>query len=62
MTKKVVSVIEMTYLYDPRYLYVLLRPKNRLNSQHKVQKIGFVWGNDLYQVGGFIFTALKNKN
>ena len=32
---KVVSVIEMTLLYDAWYLFVLLRPKIRINTQHK---------------------------
>ena len=30
MTQKVVGVIEMTYLYDARYSFVLFRPKNEV--------------------------------
>ena len=58
MTQKVVSVIEMAFLYASRYSIVLLRQKMRLNSQHKMHPARFVWGNDLYQVGRFIFTRL----
>ena len=39
MTKKLVSVIEMTLLYAARYSFVLLRPKNKIKlstqSAHK---------------------------
>ena len=35
---KVVPVIEMAFLHTVRHLLVLVRPKIRLNSKHKVQK------------------------
>merc|ERR1719253_1344877 len=56
---KSVSVIEMTFLYDARYSFVLLRQKMRFNSPHTVQTGGFVWENGRYLVGRFIFTKLS---
>ena len=32
----------MTFLYDAQYSFVLLRPKTRSNSQHKVQTSGWL--------------------
>ena len=49
----------MTLLYDARCSLVLLRPKMRLNSQHKVQTSGFVWGNGLYLAGRFYFSDFR---
>ena len=45
----------MTFLYDGGYSVALPRQKTRLNPWPKMQQSGFVWGNGLYQIGGFIF-------
>jgi len=56
MTQKVVGVIEMTYLYDARYSFVLLRPKN--DSKFLTQSAA-KWICGLYQIGGSKFTPLS---
>ena len=53
------SVIDMTFLYDAGYLVVLLKQKNEVKPLPKVQKIGFVWGNGLYQPGGFYCSGFR---
>ena len=52
MTQKVIGVIEMTYLYDDRCSFVLLRPKNEVKLPTQ-SALGQIWlGNGLYQIGG----------
>ena len=47
---KVVSIIEMTLLYDARYSFVLLRPKSMVKLSTQSAESQFVWENGLYQV------------
>ena len=52
MTQKIVSVIEMTYLYDCRYSFVLLRPKMEVKVLTQSADKWIYMGNGLYQFGG----------
>ena len=59
MTQKVAGVIEITYLHDAQYSFVLLRPKSEVKLLTQSAEKWMCMGNGLYQIGGIKFTPLS---